>query len=290
MHRMRFLRPARGLESFVRSYAQELGEVHGTAVIHPVHARASAILAFTFGDKVIADYFDGKRVKSTHNTALIGVQTYRRLELHIWGAIDSFVILFQPAGLNRLFGLPMHEFTNQDFEAESVLGPVIAGLHQRLGECGAAEERVSVIDQFLLRRALAAGSVDGVTAAANRIIRKAGCDRIPAFADSAGLSMRQFERRFMQQVGIGPKVFARIARFEAVMDHMARRSNESWTNVAHRFGYFDQMHMVHEFAEFTGQTPTETLSVFTSYFQDELAALQSEQDLASPLRDTRLII
>jgi hypothetical protein len=41
-------------------------------------------------------------------------------------------------GLNRLFGLPMHEFTDYDFEAESVLGPVMTGLHQRLGECRSA--------------------------------------------------------------------------------------------------------------------------------------------------------
>jgi methylphosphotriester-DNA--protein-cysteine methyltransferase len=94
----------------------------------------------------------------------------------------------------------------------------------------------------------------------------------------------------MQQVGMGPKLFARIARFEAVMDLMARAPTESWTSVAHRFGYFDQMHMVHEFAEFTGQTPTETLSVFKTYFHDVLAALRSEQDPKNALRVTRLII
>jgi AraC-like DNA-binding protein len=289
MHRMRFLRPAPGLEGFVRCYAHEFGEVPDT-VIHPVHARAAAILAFTFGGYAVADYFDGKPRKSSHNTDLIGMQTYRRLELHVRGSIDSFFILFQPAGVNRLFSLPMHEFTDQDFEGEAVLGPVIAALHERLGECRSFEERVSVVDRFLLRRAMAAGSVDGVTAASNLIIRRGGCERIPALADSAGLSLRQFERRFMQQVGMGPKLFARIARFEAVMDLMARAPTESWTSVAHRFGYFDQMHMVHEFAEFTGQTPTETLNAFKTHFRDVLAALESEQDPSNALRDTRLII
>lgn len=290
MHRIRFLRPARGLEGFVRCYAQELGQVTGAPVIHPVHARAAAILGFRFGDPAVADYLDGKRVKSTRNADLIGMHTHRRLHLHIRGSIDGFFILFQPAGVNRLFSLPMHEFTDQDFEAESVLGPVIAGLHQRLGECGSFEERASIVDQFLLRRALAAGGLDGVTSAANQILRRGGCARISAFANTAGLSIRQFERGFMRQVGIGPKLFARIARFEAVMDLMARATTESWTNVAHRFGYFDQMHMVHEFAEFSGQTPTETLSVFKSHFSEVLSALQFDQDPENALRETRLII
>lgn len=290
MLQMCFLRPAPGLEGLVRFYGQQVGEVRGAAMIHPVHARGVSILGFTLGDKVIVDFLDGKRTKSTHKTDLIGMQTHRRLELQIRGSIDSFFVLFQPAGLNRLFGLPMHEFTDQDFEAESVLGPVIAGLHQRLGECRSFEERVSVMDQFLLRRAHAAGSLDGVAAAANRISHKGGCERIPAFANSAGLSLRQFERRFVQQVGMGPKLFARIARFEAVMDLMARKSTESWTSVAHRFGYFDQMHMVHEFAEFTGQTPTEALGAFKSHFRDVLAALQSDGHSTDALRETRLII
>jgi transcriptional regulator GlxA family with amidase domain len=78
-------------------------------------------------------------------------------------------------------------------------------------------------------------------------------------ADSAGLSLRQFERRFLQQVGMSPKLLARIARFEAALDCMARSQTQTWTEVAHRFGYYDQMHMVHEFAEFTGETPKDTL-------------------------------
>ena len=80
------------------------------------------------------------------------------------------------------------------------------------------------------------------------------------------------------------------AELAGVMGHeMAHVSTESWTSVAHRFGYFDQMHMVHEFAEFTGQTPTEALGAFKSHFRDVLAALQSDEDPAHALRATRLI-
>ena len=147
-----------------------------------------------------------------------------------------------------------------------------------------------MVDQFLLRRACASGALDRVTAAANQIIRRGGCESIPALADSAGLSMRHFERRFAQQVGTGPKLFARIARLEAVMDRMARRPTKSWTDVAHRFGYFDQMHMVHDFTELAGSSPGKALGRFESFFRDEIAALKADQDPTNALCDTRLII
>src|SRR5580658_741205 len=83
--------------------------------------------------------------------------------------------------------------------------------------------------------------------------------RIPGLAREAGLSMRQFERCFAQQVGVHPKLFARIVRFEAALDSKARSSGKSWTDVAQEFGYYDQMHLVHDFEGFTGGTPTDML-------------------------------
>ena len=94
-------------------------------------------------------------------------------------------------------------------------------------------------------------------------------------AGRAGLSLRQFERRFVQQVGISPKRFARIARFEAALDRMARSPQGSWTEIAHRFGYYYQMHMVHDFSRFTGEPPTRTLQHFEAVFERQLTAIRS---------------
>jgi len=188
--------------------------------------------------------------------------------------------------LHRLFSLPMSELTDADFEAQAVLGPAIAGLERRLSDCRSFEERVSVANQFLLRRALAMGALDGVAAAANLIIREGG-GRIPALADRAGLSLRQFERRFVEQVGMSPKLLSRIARFEATLDLMARSPARTWTDVAHYFGYYDHMHMVHEFAEFTGETPTSTLHNLQSVFPEQIAEMRSTDRSPKKRLDTR---
>jgi hypothetical protein len=75
-----------------------------------------------------------------------------------------------------------------------------------------------------------------------------------------------------------PKLFARIARFEAALDGKARFAARSWTDVAHTFGYYDHMHMVHDFGEFTGETPTETLNQLESVFGERLIKVRSAEN------------
>jgi len=192
-------------------------------------------------------------------------------------AMTLVMIVVAVAGfaLGLLFALPAQEFTDKDFDAEQVFGPAIARFQERLADCRTFEERISVANQFLLRRALTVPPRDGIAAAATDIIRRAGGARIPAMAGRVGLGVRQFERRFVQQVGVSPKLLARIARFEAALDRMARSPQGSWTEVAHRFGYYDQMHMVHDFSRFTGETPTRTLQHFETAFERQMTAIRS---------------
>lgn len=122
------------------------------------------------------------------------------------------------------------------------------------------------------------------------MIRGFGDVKIAGLAHQAGLSLRQFERRFIRQIGMSPKMFARVVRFEAAMDCMTRSGADSWTDLAHRFGYFDQMHMVHEFAALAGDTPTRTLNVFRGFFRDELDAVRSGRDPGNALHVSRIIL
>ena len=85
-----------------------------------------------------------------------------------------------------------------------------------------------------------------------------------------------------------PKLFARIARFEAALDGKARFAAKSWTDVAHQFGYSDQMHMVHDFGEFTGETPTETLIHLERVFGERLLAMRSDGSSANNDRASRV--
>ena len=65
------------------------------------------------------------------------------------------------------------------------------------------------------------------------------------------------EQRFHESVGITPKRFCRIQRFQTVPDRMVEHEPIQWVNVALDNGYFDQTHLIRNFREFTGVTPME---------------------------------
>jgi AraC-like DNA-binding protein len=290
MLQTRSQKPARGIEQYVRFYAQRDIQIRGVAVVQPVPARTVPMIVFDFHDSPDVFLCKQKALVKSPLTVVVGPQTYRRLEMQLCGTLDTFAIMFQPDGLHRLFSLPMQELTDQDFEAHSVLGRFVSHMRERLGNSGSFEERVGLVNQFLLQQVRHARSFDAVSAAANQIILASGCIGIPALADRSGLSMRQFERRFIQQVGMRPKLFARIARFEAALDNKARFDSKSWTDVAHEFGYYDQMHMVHDFGEFFAGTPTEMLAVLETVFVEELKRMRPTNPSKATVDNSRLVL
>lgn len=71
---------------------------------------------------------------------------------------------------------------------------------------------------------------------------------------------------------------------------MTRVAGASWVDTAYRFGYHDQMHMVHDIQRFTGETPTRILDVFQLFFREAIDGLRSSSDPTHILRNSRLIL
>ena len=93
-------------------------------------------------------------------------------------------------------------------------------------------------------------------AAARDIISRQGRIRVSLLVSQTGIGLRQFERQFVHDLGMGPKMYARIVRFEAAMRKKASSPNLNWTQIAHQLDYHDQMHMVHDFQSLSGESPT----------------------------------
>ena len=90
---------------------------------------------------------------------------------------------------------------------------------------------------------------------AQYMLDRKGTIRIDEIADHAALSVRQYERRFLEEVGLTPKLFARTTRFQRALDAKRFFPERSWLSIAHEFGYFDQMHMVRDFQRLGGDAP-----------------------------------
>lgn len=80
--------------------------------------------------------------------------------------------------------------------------------------------------------------------------------RVAAVIDQLGFSRRHFNRLFQNAVGLTAKTYCRIARFQATIRHLETNQPEDWADLALRFGYYDQAHLINEFQTFCGFTPT----------------------------------
>jgi AraC-like DNA-binding protein len=248
------------------------------------------MIEFVFGDRFKVRYRDSRDEVTTPATALVGMLTRPHATLLHQGAFQSFIIMFQVNGLTDLFGVPSSEVTNHTYDADAVLGKPIKELEQRLGNCETFQQRISVANHFFAGRLKHAQAVDRTAFAANQILTSSGKLASADLARQAGIGIRQFQREFSARFGASPKLFSRIVRFQNALDTKARSSTKSWTDIAHELGYYDQMHMVHDFKEFTSESPTETLCQLELLFRAQIDAVRAGRAAEHPNMVRRFLL
>ena len=275
MQVMRLAGAASGLAHYVRQYAHLEGHTGNATAVHSVPARATPLIEFQFGNPNEVHWCDRPLVETSQRVQVVGLQTHRRVRLEFTGKVETFMIFFQPTGLHRLFSVPMHELTNTHNEARAVLGAPIEELADRLSNGRSFEERVRIANAFFVRRCSTLASPDRITTSAMSILGRRGRVQVPSLAEQACMSLRQFERRFTREIGLPPKLYARIARFESALESKALSTHESWTDITNRLGYFDQMHLIKDFKEFSGEIPTRLISQLEAAYDAHLSKLRS---------------
>jgi AraC-like DNA-binding protein len=251
--------PTIALRPFIQFYIHVERSRRDPLLTLPIPARASPMIEFVFGDRFKFRYWGSPDEETVPAASLVGMLTRPHVTLLHQGAFQSFIIMFQAHGLTDLFGVPLSEITNHTYDADAVLGKPVRELKQRLGNSETFQQRGSIANHFFAERLKHAQAIDRMAFAADRILNSSGNLSSAELAGQTGIGVRQFQREFSARFGASPKLFSRIVRFQNALDTKARSSTKSWTDVAQELGYYDQMHMVHEFREFTGESPTETL-------------------------------
>lgn len=171
------------------------------------------------------------------------------------GAAHCLQIDLTPLGARRFFGWPMHELSGQMVRLDDIADRDIAGLRQRLGAERSWRRRFALAEQFCLAR-LAGDRPSGPVAwAYGRIVASGGAVRVEAIAARLDWSRKHLAARFREEIGMGPKIIARIARFNRAQAMAAAGAGDGWADIAVACGYADQAHLVREFAALAGTTP-----------------------------------
>jgi AraC-like DNA-binding protein len=127
-----------------------------------------------------------------------------------------------------------------------------AGFRDRLLTASTPARMLDELEAALLARARRPLEHDAaVTAAASALHRGAS---VAAAADRLGWTPRRLGRAFTTHVGLAPKRFARVRRFQRLL-RVATQARPDWARLAAETGYHDQAHLIHEFRELSGLTP-----------------------------------
>jgi AraC-like DNA-binding protein len=172
------------------------------------------------------------------------------------GPVQLIGIRFHPGGTAPFFRIPMHELRNQVVELASFARPLEVKLKAAATEdYGEPVDKVAVLEKLLTSLLLESGSDLRLLGIAAKIVGRAGMISIDDLAYQSGLSGRQLERRFLNDIGVGPKLLSRILRFQQVF-RAVEANRVSWPEVAVDCGYYDQAHLIRDFRQFAQQTPS----------------------------------
>jgi methylphosphotriester-DNA--protein-cysteine methyltransferase len=226
----------------------------------PAHGRELIVPSGTF-ELVINLHDDGLRIYASDGIRLrkqlkgVGVSGAFSRPFAIDTADHALImgVHFRPGGAFPFLGIGAHELADAHTEGDALWGAAAGRLRERLRAAPTHESRFGVLEEELL--ALRSQTSRGAVLLAVQLLAD-GRTRVEEVVRGLGLSHRRFIDIFACEVGMTPKLFFRVRRFQRVLATVKAPGAAAWTRVAFDAGYFDQPHLVHDFTAFCGMPPT----------------------------------
>jgi AraC-like DNA-binding protein len=205
--------------------------------------------------KAITNRTDESRTSAS--SIFVARQTSR---INIQFGDDHLIIqvCFHPGFLYQFLGkMPFNQFQDQELNAEDLTDTGMKDLNRQLREEIDYRQMISLIDSYLLTRITRIATnrhpIDQAIVALRTAEKPLSLNWL---ADQACLSTRQFERQFQERMGMSPKFYARVARFDRAFKQKAQHPNLDWLDVAYACGYYDFSHLMRDFRQFADVTPS----------------------------------
>ncbi|MEO9129766.1 MAG: helix-turn-helix domain-containing protein [Sphingomonas sp.] len=226
---------------------------------------AEGVLIVNLGAPIGVTGGDGAMIRLGAGEAFAAGVHLRPALSHSDGSQKGMHVFLPLATLRRLLGIPMGEMIDRVVPLDAVLGKAARDLGIRLLEANAAEPngrhaRIALLDAALIARLAECPPVRAeVTEAIGLLITRPDLD-IAAIARDIGWSRKHLAACVRDTVGVGPRSFRRLIRFQRLTAIMADDRAPDWAGLACDAGYCDQSHLIREFREFADMTPTEFIA------------------------------
>lgn len=257
----RSCQPSFHLRAFIKDYLLihfDFGKSI-TTPIKPYPACPKQGIIFYVKGSVVSSCPETGACEKRAQTIIFG-QPLMRQNLHLPNDYLAISVRFQPGALFKFLQIPMTAFLHKNEDAKSVLGHEIGELNDQLGNTASYENMLLLIEEFLWKKIqLLKENIHPVDKIGQLILKSPQQFSLDKFAREACLSASQLERRFVQQIGVPPKFYARVCRFNQAYLMKQRNPHLLWLDIAWETGYIDYQHLVKDFKEFANCTPNKLI-------------------------------
>ena len=191
--------------------------------------------------------------KSTITSTARGFRTFSKYKIQISENFLSLTVKFRPSGMFGLLGIPLNHLTNEDISLKELEVLPVKDLEHRLQEVANENDYCSILDEYLLK-------LYGKRTFKMRLqpFLLSGYENldIKDIAYELGVSVRQTERIFLNEIGLSFVKWRQLQKFAAAINHKIETPKTSWTDLAYQFNFYDQPNFNTSFKKYLGIAPS----------------------------------
>lgn len=181
------------------------------------------------------------------------------------GEVETIVVVFNPHAISPIFNIPVSRFYNQEIDGYSLGDNKLNMLADDILNADDSRNAIKIIEKHLLSRFSETGIYNYKRVGASlRYLLLNTAIIVEEMAQIACLSRKQFERVFYNSVGMKPKEYSKVARFQKSL-WLMQNGNHDFADIAYSCGYADQSHFIRECRRFSGTTPAELMKTQPVY-------------------------
>lgn len=244
------IKPAACLDKFIYCYwACPLNTCSGPSGLQPF--RNEPVLP----DGCVDIVFSVDREKNEYASKVYGPMDQPFMAYFRYDKFQFFGITFYPGAFQPLFKIPLNELRNKIYETEDALNNSFKNLCREIARAGSVFDMAASSNQYFSAFLNSFSISSPLSEMLNRIYSSRGTVTVKELSQRTIISERQINRIFNQWVGINPKTFSRIVRFQNIINPANYTGAFDWTGLALEYGYYDESHFFNEFKSFYGATP-----------------------------------
>ncbi len=252
---MKIIQPRKELRPYVRYYWMLESEEHFCILTFPIGC--PQIIFHRKSPLYIPE------LKSFQNTFTISGQVNFPAHIRSDGNLDMIVAVLYPHTVGMFIGTPPSAFYNQEISGYDIANRQLNDVAARIFDSQNGGESVGILERWLLTRINPTLNIRRINRSIGELMRTPSVP-VSVLSDNACLSRKQYERVFREQVGMNPKEYARVVRFQKAM-WMQQCGSRDYAYIAHHCGYSDQSHLIRDFKAMSGHTPKSLLEHCAPY-------------------------